>query len=58
LVALFFISRGDEDALAAEVRIEKMWDEASGEAPFEQEENSVKPFVPAPPPLAHLQEEE
>jgi hypothetical protein len=35
-----------------------MWDEASGEAPFEQEENSVKPFVPAPPPLAHLQEEE
>ena len=53
LVALFFVSRGGEDALAAEVRIEKMWDEQE-EAVDAQDAG----FVPAPPPMAPPSEEE
>jgi hypothetical protein len=53
LVALFFVSRGGEDALAAEVRIEKMWDEQE-EAVDAQDAS----FVPAPPPMAPPSEEE
>ena len=56
LVALFLISRGGEDALAAEVRIEKMWDEAEA---MEQASFAAETFVPAPPPMmAPPQEEE
>ena len=43
LVALYVVSRGGEDALAAEVRIEKMWDE--------QSEAETESFVPELPPL-------
>ncbi|MCH1461501.1 MAG: amidohydrolase family protein, partial [Candidatus Poseidonia sp.] len=43
LVALYFVSKGGEDALAAEVRIEKMWDE--------QTEAENESFVPELPPL-------
>ena len=53
LVALFFVSRGGEDALAAEVRIEKMWDEQE-----ELGEMDNANFVPAPPPIAPPSEEE
>jgi len=58
LVALFLVSRGSEDALAAEVRIEKMWDEE----PLTEEANDGvfgnAPFVPAPPPMSPPREEE
>ena len=46
LTTLYFVSRGGEDALAAEVQIEKMWDEQ------EAETASSAAFVPAPPPMA------
>ena len=46
LTVLYFVSRGGEDALAAEVQIEKMWDEQ------EAETASSAAFVPAPPPMA------
>ena len=46
LVALYFVSRGGEDALAAEVQIEKMWDEQESAA------TAANAFVPAPPPMA------
>ena len=46
LVALFFVSRGGEDALAAEVRIEKMWEEGNEEVLQEAA------FVPSMPPMA------
>jgi hypothetical protein len=46
LAALYFVSRGGEDALAAEVQIEKMWDEQEAAA------KSAQAFVPAPPPMA------
>jgi hypothetical protein len=58
LVALFLVSRGSEDALAAEVRIEKMWDE---ETPAEDASDGLfgnAPFVPAPPPMSPPSEEE
>jgi len=58
LVALFFVSRTEEDGLAAEVRIEKIWDEAQTAPPDAQtalDEHLTTPvsggFVPAPPPL-------
>ena len=51
LTALYFVSRGGEDALAAEVQIEKMWDEQ------EAAEKSAESFVPAPPPMAPPAEE-
>jgi len=51
LVSLYFVSRGGEDALAAEVQIEKMWDEQ------EAAEKSAESFVPAPPPMAPPEEE-
>ena len=54
LAALFFVSRGGEDALAAEVQIEKMWDEQ--EAAAEASETSAG-FVPALPPLERPSEE-
>ena len=53
LVALFFVSRGGEDGLAAEVRIEKMWDEAE-----EEKQNASNNFVPTPPPMAPPPSEE
>ena len=46
LVALYLVSRGGEDALAAEVQIEKMWDEQEAAA------TATNVFVPAPPPMA------
>ena len=46
LTALYFVSRGGEDALAAEVQIEKMWDEQEAAA------KNAESFVPAPPPMA------
>jgi hypothetical protein len=46
LVALYLVSRGGEDALAAEVQIEKMWDEQEAAA------TATNAFVPAPPPMA------
>ena len=46
LVALYLVSRGGEDALAAEVQIEKMWDEQEAAATV------TNAFVPAPPPMA------
>ena len=46
LVALYFVSRGGEDALAAEVQIEKMWDEQESAA------SAANAFVPTPPPMA------
>ena len=46
LVALYFVSRGGEDALAAEVQIEKMWDER------EAADSAANAFVPTPPPMA------
>ena len=46
LTTLYFVSRGGEDALAAEVQIEKMWDEQETEAA------ASAAFVPAPPPMA------
>ena len=46
LVALYFVSRGGEDALAAEVQIEKMWDEQEAAA------SAANAFVPTPPPMA------
>jgi hypothetical protein len=46
LVTLYFVSRGGEDALAAEVQIEKMWDEQEAAA------LAASAFVPAPPPMA------
>ena len=46
LAALYFVSRGGENALAAEVQIEKMWDEQEAAA------KSAQSFVPAPPPMA------
>ena len=46
LVALYFVSRGGEDALAAEVQIEKMWDEQEAAA------SDANAFVPTPPPMA------
>ena len=46
LVALYLVSRGGEDALAAEVQIEKMWDEQ------EAADTATNAFVPAPPPMA------
>ena len=54
LAALYFVSRGGEDALAAEVQIEKMWDEQ--EAAAEAAETSAG-FVPALPPLERPNEE-
>lgn len=45
LIGLFFASRGAENALVAEVRIEKMWDEA------EEERAAEAQFVPTPPPM-------
>ena len=51
LAALYFVSRGGEDALAAEVQIEKMWDEQEAAA------KSAETFVPAPPPMAPPAEE-
>ena len=47
LVALYFVSRGGEDALAAEVEIEKLWDEQEAAAA----QNEVA-FVPSLPPLS------
>ena len=46
LLALYLVSRGGEDALAAEVQIEKMWDEQEAAA------KAASAFVPAPPPMA------
>ena len=46
LVALYVVSRGGEDALAAEVQIEKMWDEQEASA------SSLNAFVPALPPMS------
>lgn len=46
LAALYFVSRGGEDALAAEVHIEKMWDEQEAAA------LAASVFVPTPPPMA------
>ena len=54
LAALYFVSRGGEDALAAEVQIEKMWDEQ--EAAADAAETSAA-FVPALPPLERPNEE-
>ena len=54
LAALYLVSRGGEDALAAEVQIEKMWDEQ--EAAAEATEASAG-FVPALPPLERPNEE-
>ena len=53
LVGLFLVSRGGEDALAAEVQIEKMWDEqeAAAEAATVDDAPSSTGFVPALPPL-------
>ena len=53
LVALYFVSRGGEDALAAEVEIEKLWDEQ--EAAAAQSETA---FVPSLPPLSPPDEAE
>ena len=50
LAALYFVSRGGEDALAAEVQIEKMWDEQEAAA-LEVESEASGAFVPAPPPM-------
>ena len=50
LAALYFVSRGGEDALAAEVQIEKMWDEQEAAA-LEVESEASGAFVPAPPPI-------
>ena len=47
LVALYFVSRGGEDALAAEVEIEKLWDEQEAAAA-----QSEAAFVPSLPPLS------
>ena len=67
LLALFLVSRGGEDALAAEVRIEKMWDEQgsleaaeplSGFVPEPPPLGGAAEFVPAPPPLTPPGEEE
>ena len=52
LVALFFVSRGGEDALAAEVRIEKMWEEGNAEVLEDVA------FVPSMPPMEPPKEEE
>ena len=52
LVALFFVSRGGEDALAAEVRIEKMWEEGN------EEVLQDVAFVPSMPPMEPPKEEE
>ncbi|MDP7394383.1 MAG: amidohydrolase family protein [Candidatus Poseidonia sp.] len=46
LGALYLVSRGGEDALAAEVQIEKMWDEQEAAAA-----SSEGAFVPSLPPL-------
>ena len=46
LVALFFVSRTEEDALAAEVRIEKMWEDGN------EEVLQDVAFVPSMPPMA------
>ena len=46
LAALYLVSRGGEDALAAEVQIEKMWDEQEAAAA------ATAAFVPSPPPMA------
>ena len=46
LGALYLVSRGGEDALAAEVQIEKMWDEQEAAAG-----SSEGAFVPSLPPL-------
>ena len=54
LAALYVVSRGGEDALAAEVQIEKMWDKQ--EAASEAMEASSG-FVPALPPLERPSEE-
>ncbi|MGB0313678.1 MAG: hypothetical protein ACPGDD_07305, partial [Poseidonia sp.] len=53
LVGLYFVSRGGEDALAAEVQIEKMWDEQEAAAGAEAMDDgpSSTGFVPALPPL-------
>ena len=53
LIALFLVARGGEDALAAEVQIEKLWDEQEREAAADSEG-----YVPAPPPMAPPTEEE
>ncbi|MEK9651296.1 MAG: amidohydrolase family protein, partial [Poseidonia sp.] len=62
LVALFLVSRGGEDALASEVRIEKMWDEAeevsTAFVPAMPDLRGAPDFVPAPPPKAPPMEEE
>ena len=62
LVALFLVSRGGEDALASEVRIEKMWDEAeevsTAFVPAMPDLHGAPAFVPAPPPKAPPMEEE
>ena len=47
LGALYLVSRGGEDALAAEVQIEKMWDEQ--EASALEVRRRARTFVPAPP---------
>jgi hypothetical protein len=51
LVSLYFVSKGGEDALAAEVQIEKMWDEQEAAAA------SDGAFVPSLPPLEPPKEE-
>ena len=53
LVGLYLVSRGGEDALAAEVQIEKMWDEqeAAAEAAAVDDTQTSTGFVPALPPL-------
>ena len=54
LAALYFVSKGGEDALAAEVRIEKMWDEQSEAEP----ESFVPELPPLMPPPGQVSEEE
>jgi hypothetical protein len=53
LIALFLVARGGEDALAAEVQIEKLWDEQERETAAGSEG-----YVPAPPPMVPPSEEE
>ncbi len=54
LAALYFVSKGGEDALAAEVRIEKMWDEQTEAEP----ESFVPELPPLIPPSGQVSEEE
>jgi hypothetical protein len=58
LLALYIVSKGGEDALAAEVRIEKMWDETTADDDMGVSGVQETVFIPAPPPLAPPMEEE